>query len=1049
MRQYNFSLQTIFFVVIISFFSKNAKAQESTANKYTPNIFTASPQVASMSKVGEIPIDISTGRINYTIPIYEIQEGNFIMPINLSYNYSGLLLDETPGYGGVGWTFNIGGSILHSINGLNDESFQNNKVYIDAYVNKTPPFDTSSIATDVLISHLLEDISNGLKDGEPDKYTINVGNINCSFYLDKNSNPIFLKNENYKITGHPSIGFILIDDKGITYIFNQPVKANKVSNDGEVSDYTSSLLLTEINFPYSKNKITFEYDTNIGNGYSDTNISRTLIKTTNALGNPNNNFQIRTNNTTIISGNINLKKITTAKTTIELGYNPNPIEPNIVVIKNLSIKNNLGSLIKNYDFSYSNWLGRRCNLLNVVYNGQITNQMQYDMTVNYPDTASLDNYYKKDLWGYYNENVTLPESVFLQSPDDNPTIKPDFNSTKIGALKKITYQTKGYSLIDYEANMVYMSSGEYNFPYDADGTIFSGFSAKTDVNNGISNDKTFIVNTVPAQLDILYNLYNRPEINPSEDIRYTDVILFKEGNEENPLFYTKQDWIRELTWIPVKQTKSGNQKIEISTPGTYHLKASSTFGASASISVSLKQRPATFNQTVGGIRVKQVQNCDFNGQCITTVYNYSQNSNSTGIMLQSPKFSSGYFIQDNRFCRPSIYAKMEYFNFSSIYPLSNFRGSPVLYKTVEKTDVAEGVNNGKTIFSYLGNPVSNSLRNEEAYLSIGRLDKKIVKDQVNTTIEKQKNGYLKIQNPDASKYVYTLESKYLMEIRSSNSGSTAGGCASIYPIPKNRFSTAWRTIRPNNYKLEKEEITNYFKADSLAQATSYNYNLGTGATTSQTTTNSNNETLESKYFYPQDLPSEPFVTDLIAKNMIAIPLKTESYKNTEKLSEKLTEYTKTADNLLLPKFIYANKGTATIDKNRDRKITFDQYDDKGNTLQYTQESGVPVTIIWGYNKTLPVAKIENATYAQVEALLGGAGFVVTDGLSATQETALRTGLPNAMVTTYTHIPLVGVSTITDPKGDKITYEYDGFNRLKWVLDKNGNKLSENEYHYKN
>lgn len=53
-----------------------------------------------------------------------------------------------------------------------------------------------------------------------------------------------------------------------------------------------------------------------------------------------------------------------------------------------------------------------------------------------------------------------------------------------------------------------------------------------------------------------------------------------------------------------------------------------------------------------------------------------------------------------------------------------------------------------------------------------------------------------------------------------------------------------------------------------------------------------------------------------------------------------------------------------------------------------------------------------------------------------------------MITTYIHKPLVGVTSVTDPKGDTQTYHYDNFNRLEFVKDKDGNVLSENEYHYR-
>jgi len=54
-----------------------------------------------------------------------------------------------------------------------------------------------------------------------------------------------------------------------------------------------------------------------------------------------------------------------------------------------------------------------------------------------------------------------------------------------------------------------------------------------------------------------------------------------------------------------------------------------------------------------------------------------------------------------------------------------------------------------------------------------------------------------------------------------------------------------------------------------------------------------------------------------------------------------------------------------------------------------------------------------------------------------------------MVTTYTYDPLIGVTSVTDPRGYTMYYEYDEFQRLEFVKDEDGNIYSENQYNYKN
>ena len=143
--------------------------------------------------------------------------------------------------------------------------------------------------------------------------------------------------------------------------------------------------------------------------------------------------------------------------------------------------------------------------------------------------------------------------------------------------------------------------------------------------------------------------------------------------------------------------------------------------------------------------------------------------------------------------------------------------------------------------------------------------------------------------------------------------------------------------------------------------------------------------------------------------------------------------------------------------NQNITYTYTQYDNKGNLLEYRLNGITPVVIIWGYHQTLPIAKIEGATYEQVKNLVSDIISKSNEDKDEVSEKNLITALDNFrnkeelknfQITTYTHNPLIGVTSITPPSGIREIYKYDDTNRLKQVLDIHGNILKEYQYNYR-
>ena len=200
------------------------------------------------------------------------------------------------------------------------------------------------------------------------------------------------------------------------------------------------------------------------------------------------------------------------------------------------------------------------------------------------------------------------------------------------------------------------------------------------------------------------------------------------------------------------------------------------------------------------------------------------------------------------------------------------------------------------------------------------------------------------------------------------------------------------------------------------------------------------------------IESQTAINGLIAKNIVATPIQKENIvknssgsvlsKNTQRTNFKIWPNS----GIVLPEIIQTAKDVNLLED----RIQYHDYYANGNLKEVSLKNGAHIIYLWGYNQTQPIAKIENATSTQISAALGVSDVSDLNESNLSSINALRNNISftNSMITTYTYVPLVGVSSITDPRGDTITYTYDSFGRLQFVKDKDGNILSENQYNYK-
>lgn len=238
----------------------------------------------------------------------------------------------------------------------------------------------------------------------------------------------------------------------------------------------------------------------------------------------------------------------------------------------------------------------------------------------------------------------------------------------------------------------------------------------------------------------------------------------------------------------------------------------------------------------------------------------------------------------------------------------------------------------------------------------------------------------------------------------------------------------------------------------------------------EVTLNSKGDTIEVQRFYPEDYPGsnsftsghklDPVIESITKVNNQVINAVGYKYTNGTLRDVYVFETEKPADGFL--------KSSDGIDfSNYEKRLTY-TYDGYRNITTHAKEAGVITAYVWGYNNTLPIAQIVRGYKSEISGtpLQPSLHSEVIDALGSTAVAMLSGGslsdqeirdkiellrnhadMQDAQITTYTHIPGVGISSMVDPNGLKIEYVYDELGRLKYTKDHEDNILSQYDYHY--
>lgn len=1090
-----------------------------------------SAEAQSLGSFSEIPVDLYTGTVNISIPIYTVTQNDIQVPISLSYHGGGIKVTDECGLVGLGWTLNVGGVISRTIRGFPDELSQNSAYGYDrlssgqrSFINIVKQQELFGDPTEQLGNPTQEDLyllqqmelygteyDEGHFDVSPDNYSFSVQGLFGAFV--GASPDIVQSNRGCRIDGNAK-GFTIQEANGHTYTFSDvehKIYPYKVGYGIWLTDwekapeyqylYPSAWWLSSIqskagdciSFRYMTAKQLYPQPDFYGYVQYETKDSRGSFHTRYYNIIP---FQ----NTKDTTYHQLLTQIESADSRIVFHYTiPQDISisPRLDSISVLS-KANLDALIMRYIFRYSSGYSRAA-LQSLTKQGRNGKRQTYSFAY-YPHQEVRFNDDRRDHWGYFSSNSTgrFDNKTYLDIIPMGLRNTGSRNASSSTAtnnmLRSIIYPSGLVTEFDWEPHSFsrWSKTGghatkeeDYSISYRTITEIVQQRTLCGKKDNEILSAEVFVKDGQRIVVDLSKYFYHNDlrdymDCNMNWRGQYasdqTALIIMYDGKE---IYNVHIDSTASLHPIEIYASSygAGTYSFRLMNPRTMLANHGEAERCSlyrdyfnepqfdmGNIYISVVQTRTVANYdgsayNVGGVRIRRIAYKENNKALLTKEYTYTDTlDRSSGVLSYPPRYASAYQhcfstnVEDSDGDgAASLVSDCPYvlvFRSSGLPYVMN-GGGHIEYQRVVETCV------GSSLYAHKANVPIN--RTEYYYRTAADddcsdLDETnygtiIPTDMLQLTSQQYLRGHL-VKKVEYTDEIRTTSYNYNIYEKSDCPVSTGAiftvvdyqGYAfnfkyngqSVNPY-KNFGIVKYRVIPYNKQLVEQTTMgdkTNTFHSYTYATA-SYSSALNAHMPITHTTLDAAGDTITEHFTYLAN--TDKITTCITTKYGYIVSAYRYDYDSGYRVVA-CYDLPVSNENKLRMTASLSWRLTDSYAYNTAINRVVEHIDHIAN---------ITTAYLWSYHGSYPIAEIVNVAYADVVAALTDnkvQQLTTTFQPDMSSVNRLRMLFPAARVSTMTYLPLVGMSSHTDPQGYTQYFTYDDFGELSEVYEIiNGNK----------